>query len=151
MSSPRVRTAVAADLEAIARIERESMPQPWSARDFAPWLDEERGLLLIAEDAAEPVGHAAYLLLPDGAELLRLAVAPVHRRRGVATRLVEAGLARLAAAGRVACFLEVRQDNHAAVGLYRALGFRPAGRRAGYYGDGSDALLLRRETALDVG
>ena len=148
---PRVRVAVEADLEAIARIEAESMPQAWSERDLAPWLDADRGLLLVAETEAGLVAHAAFLLLPGEAELLRLAVVPARRRLGVATQLVESGLARLAAGGRRVCFLEVRHDNLAAVALYRALDFRPSGRREGYYGDGADALLFRREAASELG
>jgi ribosomal-protein-alanine N-acetyltransferase len=41
----------------------------------------------------------------------------------------------------------VRLDNAAAIPLYRSLGWRDAGRRRGYYHDGTDALLLR----LDLG
>ena len=38
--------------------------------------------------------------------------------------------------------LEVRADNAAALGLYRAMGFAADGRRRDYYGRGHDALLM---------
>lgn len=38
--------------------------------------------------------------------------------------------------------LEVKTGNHAALQLYRKLGFEEVGRRCGYYEDGSDALRL---------
>ena len=45
-------------------------------------------------------------------------------------------------------FLEVAVDNPAAIALYQAAGFVPAGRRRGYYrrqgADAMDALVLRR-------
>jgi ribosomal-protein-alanine N-acetyltransferase len=39
----------------------------------------------------------------------------------------------------------VRPSNQAALELYRAQGFRPLGRRRGYYQDGEDALILGRD------
>ena len=52
---------------------------------------------------------------------------------------------RLRAAGAARCHLEVRLDNAGALALYHALGFEICGRRQGYYRDGSDALVLRRD------
>jgi len=45
----------------------------------------------------------------------------------------------------VSCHLEVRPSNASALAVYRALGFRHAGRRHAYYRDGTDALVLRRD------
>ena len=42
-------------------------------------------------------------------------------------------------------WLEVREDNRAAQGFYRGLGFCEAGRRRGYYRDtGEDAVLMAK-------
>ena len=49
--------------------------------------------------------------------------------------------------GAVCCFLEVRESNLAAHGLYRALGFRTDGARANYYLTATgreDAVLMSR-------
>ncbi|HRD28628.1 MAG TPA: GNAT family N-acetyltransferase, partial [Caulobacter sp.] len=58
--------------------------------------------------------------------------------------LVEAAAATAAARGADSLFLEVSADNAAALALYAAAGFEPAGLRKGYYADGADALVLRR-------
>jgi ribosomal-protein-alanine N-acetyltransferase len=42
-------------------------------------------------------------------------------------------------------FLEVSTQNPAARGLYQRLGFTQVGRRASYYADGSDALVLAKK------
>jgi ribosomal-protein-alanine N-acetyltransferase len=82
----------------------------------------------------------------DEAEVLTLAVWPEARRAGVGLRLVEAGAVEAAARGAERLFLEVADDNAAALALYARCGFREAGRRRAYYArpDGSrrDALLL---------
>ncbi|MFC6786278.1 GNAT family N-acetyltransferase [Halobaculum halobium] len=85
-------------------------------------------------------------LLPvagDGVHVAELAVNPEYRREGRATRLLERLLAR--ADGRVT--LLVAADNDAARRLYESLGFRPTARRPGFYDDGTDAILLARESA----
>jgi ribosomal-protein-alanine N-acetyltransferase len=90
-------------------------------------------------------GYACFRLGGGEAELLRIAVAPAERGRGIARRLLAAGLERLRAAGVASCFLEVRPGNASALAVYRALGFELCGRRRSYYRDGTDALVLRRD------
>jgi ribosomal-protein-alanine N-acetyltransferase len=73
----------------------------------------------------------------DPVDLLRVAVHPAHRRRGLAHRL----LAEVAAPRTL---LEVSVDNEAALAFYAAEGFTEIARRRRYYRDGSDALVLQR-------
>jgi [ribosomal protein S18]-alanine N-acetyltransferase len=90
-------------------------------------------------------GYACFRVGAGEAELLRVAVAPEARGRGIARRLIAAGFERLRAASVASCFLEVRPGNASALAVYHALGFEPQGRRRAYYRDGSDALVLRRD------
>lgn len=77
------------------------------------------------------------------AEVLTLAVAEPARRRGVGAALLGAAMAEAAARGAAAMFLEVSTRNEAARTLYTRAGFTEVGRRARYYADGADALVLR--------
>lgn len=81
----------------------------------------------------------------DEAEILTLAVAPDARRKGVGSALLAEVMAGAVVRGAGAMFLEVSDRNAAARALYGAAGFLSVGRRKRYYGDGADALVLRRE------
>lgn len=151
--SPRVapsviRFATAADLPALVALERDSFPDPWPEDSLAQEVEGPGTLVLIAAESysAPPLGYAAYRAMGGEAELLRLAVAPAARRRGVARALLTAGRRHLAGFGCERCFLEVRADNAAAIALYEAEGFHPIGRRPGYYGRGTDAVLYAGST-----
>ncbi len=87
-------------------------------------------------------GMAMVRVAADEAEILTLAVAPEVRRQGVGHALMRAACAHAARAGATRVFLEVATTNTAAASLYAMLGFESVGRRRGYYGPGSDALLL---------
>ena len=81
----------------------------------------------------------------DEAEILTIAVLPEARRRGLGRALLEATATEAAARGAVALFLEVSAENVPARALYAGHGFVPVGQRRGYYADGADALVMRRE------
>mgnify|MGYP001050126691 FL=1 len=85
----------------------------------------------------------------DEAEILTIAVASRQRRRGVGRELLTRQMRRLAEQGVARLFLEVAEDNVAALALYRRLGFREEGRRKGYYrradGPAANALVLARD------
>jgi [ribosomal protein S18]-alanine N-acetyltransferase len=151
--SPRVapsvvRFATAADVPALVALEQHSFPDPWPEDSLAQEVEGPGTLVLIAAQSytAPPLGYAAYRAMGAEAELLRLAVASAARRRGVARALLAAGRRHLAGFGCDTCFLEVRADNAAAIALYEAEGFHPIGRRPGYYGRGTDALLYAGST-----
>ena len=68
---------------------------------------------------------------------------PDARRAGLGRRLLQGAQDRAASDGARAMFLEVAEDNFPARALYVACGYRPVGRRRGYYAGGGDALVLR--------
>ena len=140
----RIAAATAADLEALAELEAAAFPHPWSRALLADELAHPQAILLTARDTetAAPLAYAALRVGAGDGELLRIATAPPARGRGAARALLEAGLARLAAAGCARCHLEVRADNAPAIALYQRRGFTRQGLRRGYYADGGDAVLF---------
>lgn len=78
------------------------------------------------------------------AELLRIAVDPEQRGRGLARTLLRACEAELAATGIRDLHLEVRVSNAAARSLYAGAGWRESGLRKDYYRDGEDAVLYAK-------
>lgn len=137
-----LRPASPLDLPTLVAIERDSFDLPWSRETLEPIVDRQDAW--VAERGREVVATALFQTVLDESELLRLAVVQHGRRAGIGRALLRHGLAELRRRGVEHCFLEVRADNQAALGLYRALGFRTTGRRARYYSDGTDALLFSR-------
>ena len=119
----------------------------WTRQDVAGLLASRgvRGLLLRTDGTA--IGIALRRVTVDEAELLTLAVDPAHRRRGAGRALLVAAIDDVRQAGARSFFLEVGADNPAAQALYAQAGFRPVGRRAGYYPRGAgataDAVVMR--------
>jgi [ribosomal protein S18]-alanine N-acetyltransferase len=98
----------------------------------------------VAEGAEQGVlGYALFRRVLDEAELLRLAVQPAARCRGIGRRLQEEGLQHLRRLGVRTAHLEVRCDNEAAIHIYETSGWRRHGVRRRYYRDGTDALIYR--------
>ena len=78
-------------------------------------------------------GFALFRIAADECELLTLAVAPEMRGSGIGSLLLEGAMTRAHRSGASSLFLEVAEDNGAARRLYDRRGFRPVGRRTGYY------------------
>ncbi|WP_420904642.1 ribosomal protein S18-alanine N-acetyltransferase [Candidatus Magnetaquiglobus chichijimensis] len=133
-------------LAAVAALEAEIAPAPWSVGMLAEELTLEgwRKVLLTPERTV--VGYAVARLIYDEWHLLILGVAPKFWRRGLGRALVAdlLGEARARTGGTV--LLEVRASNVPARRLYESLGFTCIGVRRGYYRHGpcgpEDALVM---------
>lgn len=113
----------------------------WSADSVAAELTAPWRHVVVAEDAAVP--GWAVLVGFDPADVLRVAVDPAARRRGIGRALL-AEL--LSYAGERTMLLEVFADNVAAQALYAGAGLVAVDRRRGYYPDGRDAVVMSRAT-----
>jgi ribosomal-protein-alanine N-acetyltransferase len=136
------------DLNAIEEIERRSYPTPWSRSMFAGELAKPSSICLGAIDADEErlVGYLIISRYVDAWHVMNIAVAESHRRRGIATRLMERLFELTAGDGRRGYTLEVRVSNQAAIKLYESLGFKARGVRRGYYTDNrEDALIMWKD------
>lgn len=146
-----LRPVEARDLTGISRIERSSFADPWTEESFRRLIDVEPAIFLVAEcDPDSTVaGYVAAFAVGEDGEILNVAVAPEFRGRGLAGQMLDAVLIELGARGVRTAFLEVRESNEAARGLYGSRGFAEIGRRRGYYRRPvEDALVMRR--VLDV-
>ncbi len=143
-----LRPASDADLPGILSIERIAFSDPWTADAFRSMLAQPHVLSTVAVRAGAVVGYSVAWVIGDEAELANLAVAPPERGTGIAKRLLDHLLAELEARGGATVYLEVRDSNAAAQGLYRSRGFTAAGRRKGYYHKPTeDAVVMRRPRA----
>ncbi len=135
------------DLELVEEIERESYPTPWSRSMFDAELRKPSalGLGAFSEDGVL-VGYAFVSRYVDAWHVMNVAVALSHRRRGIASALLERLFEVTATDPRRGYTLEVRVSNLGAIKLYERLGFESRGIRRGYYTDNrEDALIMWRE------
>ena len=142
-----IRDATAADADAIHRLEAECLgPDAWSRALVEAGICGEVPTVhyLVVEDDGEVAAYAAASIVADIAELQRIAVLPAARRRGHATRLLEAIVERAAAGQADRLLLEVRETNADALGFYASSGFVEVDRRPRYYRDGATAVIMRR-------
>jgi len=149
MDAPfRIRSAVPADAPALVAIERRAFSDPWSEASFREALEAAWSFGLVAETGRGIMGYLIGRDVAATGEVLNLAVAPEHRRRGIGGALLEAGLKAFRRRKVDEVFLEVRESNYSAQALYLAHGFRPVGQRSAYYRNPKeDALVLRLEMA----
>jgi ribosomal-protein-alanine N-acetyltransferase len=137
-----------ADAPALAALHATAFRRGWSAEEFERLLIEPN---VVADRAmvGELAGFVLSRIGADQAEILSLAVATSFRDRGLAGKLMNAHLRRLAGYGVNSVFLEVDERNLPARRLYAAFGFREVGRRPNYYAESGEqsgaALVLRRD------
>ncbi|WP_322890224.1 MULTISPECIES: GNAT family N-acetyltransferase [unclassified Yoonia] len=105
-----------------------SSTRSWSAAEFRNLLGQP-GTILAGDDRA----FALLRITLDEAEILTIATAPAHRRKGLARAVLAQAEQAAQLAGATEIFLEVAEDNHAARALYEQAGYAQIGRRPGYY------------------
>src|SRR5512143_561721 len=112
----------ALDLDRAAALHAESFAalgeRAWTRQDLAELLASPgvAGMLL-AVDGGD-AGFALWRVVADEAELLTIAVRPIHRRQGAGRRLLMAAIDHVRGAGAQSLYLEVGTDNPAARHLY---------------------------------
>jgi ribosomal-protein-alanine N-acetyltransferase len=141
---------LAEELDALYEIESTSYSNPWPKDAFKRELKLPFSRILVARNN-EPFGPIlfGYLVLwiiRGEAHILNVAVHPEHRRQGIATALLQAGIDAARLQGAEILYLEVRRSNAGAQTLYQAFGFKTVGVRPKYYEDNrEDALVMLLE------
>jgi ribosomal-protein-alanine acetyltransferase len=116
----------------------------YTKHTFNYLLGEPRNLSYrIVTTAGEMVGFVFVLVNQDGsAHLTTIGVAPEHRRRQLARRLLDHVENALVARKVFTIVLEVRVSNTSAQNLYRGAGYSIVQRLAKYYNNGEDCFLM---------
>lgn len=117
-----IRLATESDLDRIMEIERLSFAKQWDYDKFKTALND---LFLVFEEK-EILGFlsACYVQLANQAIIMKIAVHPDHRGKGIATKLIESTLDKL---GKMKCTeveLHVEIVKTGAIKLYEKFGFK---------------------------
>ncbi len=149
----RIRQMTARDLNQVVAIEAVCFgAEAWPRRAFVELLQAfsearpTRGGLWVAEDpgSGEVLGYAGIEVsaLWGEADIINIAVAEEHRRRGVGRMLMEWIIHRCRRIGIELLWLRVRASNRSARRFYRIMGFEERGKFAGYYRDPDEPAIL---------
>lgn len=150
-AEPVLSEASARDAGAIASLHAASFRRGWSEQEVEGLLLDRQVVAHRALLRGKLTGFIMSRRAADEAEILSVAVAARSQGRGLARKLLDLHLRRLAGLGVRSLFLEVDEHNTAAIRLYDRAGFREVARRPNYY-PGADAkpaaaLVLRRDLA----
>lgn len=133
-------------LPGVLSIERAAFTRPWTEQTLTDALYNDTVSLVVAEgEDGTVLGYGEVSVILDEGCLEKIVVDAKFRRQGVAEEILNAFL-RFGRANLAFLTLEVRENNEAAIALYKKLGFETVGRRKNYYSDiHEDAILMTVE------
>jgi ribosomal-protein-alanine N-acetyltransferase len=128
-----IRQGTAEDAQAIYDIGCQCFSDPWRLETVRHDLEQPLSRYWVAEMDGIVCAYACYWFVADEAQLVNIGVEPSHRRLGMASRLLEAGLNQAEEEGMNTFYLEVRVSNLGAQALYRKFGLSVLTLRKGVY------------------
>lgn len=157
----RLRPMEERDLSGTAELERLSFSVPWSETVLKESLESRLDFLWVLEQGEDGAGESPSLeterargtgnlvgycnlrVIVGEGELMRIAVHPEFRGRGLSRKLMDRLSETAREQGAEAVTLEVRTSNRAAIELYKSYGFREEAVRKNYYENPvEDALIM---------
>jgi ribosomal-protein-alanine acetyltransferase len=135
----KIETATIRLLDELYALEEECFDQEaFSKRQIAYLLTDYNSIALMAKVESSIVGFViAQVEVEENTEfghIITLNIAPKRRHQRIATNLLKEIESILKRKGITECRLEVREDNHAAIKLYKTLGYQTVGKLENYYG-----------------
>jgi len=128
-----IKTASKGDIEGIMEIERASFSVPWSENSMMFEINSEDSYVGVAEENGEILGFAILHRFGDESEIFNIAVKEAHRGKGIGKMLMLSVIDSAEKNAVDLIYLEVRESNTAAFGLYEGLGFETLAIRKNYY------------------
>lgn len=132
-------------IKSLVKLENKCFSTPWTEAMFYGDIKNCNTRYFAALEGEDVVGYAGMWLSADGGQITNIAVAPSHRRKGIASALLKRLCTVCEEEKAEAIMLEVRSGNNAAVSLYEKFGFKKVGERKNYYKNPTeDALLMTK-------
>lgn len=131
------------DARDVFAIEQFSFSDPWSFESIREGLGNSLDTWLILEEEAKVIGYCVFRIIAVEGELLRIAVLPEYRGRGLSKKLMDQMVEYARKMEAVSMSLEVREGNKRARNLYKSYGFTEESIRKNYYRDPcEDAIMM---------
>ncbi len=136
-----IRPATSEDLEWIYNLNKTIFQEDvWSYQTYKKCFALSEYVFLVAENS-ELCGFAVGRVIKWEGEVMKIGISPKFQRQGIGFKLLNKLLEIFKKRKVNRVFLEVRESNFSAIGLYKKVGFKEVGRRKKYYRS-EDALIM---------
>ena len=129
-------------------LDQKSLNGLWSKSQWVRELTDPKRICLgiIELGTKKLLGLCSAWLVIDELQITFIAVHPKHQRKGLGRFLLSELIKRSESLQTNHIHLEVKKNNEPAIAFYKSMGFKTVGNRSNFYKDGSDALILHKET-----
>ena len=129
-------------------LDQKSLNGIWTRSQWERELTDPKRICLgiIELETKKILGLCSAWLVTDELQITFIAVHPIYRRKGLARFLLSDLIKRSESLQTNHMLLEVKENNEPAKAFYKSMGFKTVGNRSNFYKDGSDALILNKET-----
>jgi ribosomal-protein-alanine N-acetyltransferase len=143
-----VEDASRKDLDQLCEIEIECFRrEAFTKKQIAQLLMDYNSISLLARHNGKAVGFIIGRISAEkkglAGHILTLDVLPAHRGRGIGRRLLQELESIFAQKDISESYLEAREDNVAALRLYKRMGYEKIGKLKNYYGDAHGVYLKK--------
>lgn len=142
-----IRVAGYPDISHIARIHSANFERGWKSDEIKTMFETPGTKAFVDDMDGTRVAFSIIRFAADECEIISIAVAKESHRRGLGKHMLQHVVAYAKREGAKTLFLEVAEDNLAAVALYEKAGFQRFNVRKGYYrrwhGRMVDAIMMR--------
>ena len=123
----------------------------WSENGVKNELANERAFYIGAVDTEKGIlaAYAGFWHVIDEIEIMRVAVLPEYRRKGIAKKMLLKLESEWIDYDVILARLEVRESNVGARNLYESLGYKAEFIRKNYYSDGENAVMMKKNYRED--
>lgn len=140
-----IRKMTEEDAQAVSEIEEVCFSDPWSLDTIKEGRNNRFDTWLVLLEGDVVIGFLILRIIAFEGELLRIALRPEYRGRGLAKKLMDQLVEYSIHNSVRSLYLEVRNSNETARNLYRCYGFQETGIRKNYYRNPQeDAVVMWR-------
>ena len=140
-----IRKANLDDVEAIVSLDQEVLQTNWHEKLYAESIVLKDTQSLVLDHEGRLIGFLIYRNIGGDFEIIQLALNKAYQRQGLASMMIDFMIQDAQSSHIEFIYLEVEMDNLPALNLYKKYGFEAIHQRKNYYGQGQDAIVMRKE------
>ena len=129
-------------------LDQKSLNGLWTKYQWERELADPKRICLgvIELETKKLLGLCSAWLVMDELQITSIAVHPKYQRKGLGKVLLSDLIKRFSSLQTNQIHLEVKDTNEPAKAFYKSMGFKTVSNRSNFYKDGSNALILHKET-----